>query len=196
MRSGTHRAVGGTHARILVRNASGLRHLRWAREVLGTLEGLAAHPEHLSGLQRAAILAEVAHVKSLVLTLSSAVKTYRDFLERTRTHSRGKLRAAELFASGAPGLAIGDPSIGARLVDAARSELSGITEPERRRLHTALARAIDETRAGLVAMEERLGGCFSPEVVSAMYPPLTADATRVHDDGDPDDDAAGSHGEG
>ncbi len=196
MRSGTHRAVGGAHARILVRNASGLRHLRWAREVLGTLEGLAAHPEHLTNLQRAAILAEVAHVKSLVLTLSSAVKAYRDFLERTRTHSRGKLRAAELLASGAHGLAMGESSVGSRLVDAARAELNGITEPQRRALHAALARAIDEMRAGLVAMDERLGGCFAPEVVSAMYPPLTADATRVYDDGDPDDDAAGSHGEG
>lgn len=194
MRSGTHRAVGGAHARILVRNASGLRHLRWAREVLGTLEGLAAHPEHLTSLQKAAISAEVAHVKSLVLALSSAVKAYRDFLERTRTHSRGKLRAAELLASGGHGL--GDSSAGARLVDAARAELNGITEPERRVLHAALARAIDEMRAGFVAMDGRLGGCFAPEVVSAMYPPLTADATRVQDDGDPDDDAAGSHGEG
>lgn len=196
MRPISHRNASGVSARILGRSASGLRHLRWAREVVGTLEGLAAHPEHLTSLQKAAVSAEVAHVKSLVTTLSSAVKTYRDFLERTRTHSRGKLRAAELLASGAPGLAVLDPPAATRLVEAARAEMNGITEPQRRALHTSLARAIDELRTGLVAMNERLGGCFSPEVVAAMYPPLTADNTRVHDDGDPDDDAAGSHGEG
>lgn len=188
MRSGTHRAVAGNHARVLSRSASGLRHLRWAREVLGTLEGLAAHPEHLSSLQRAAILAEVAHVKSLVVTLSTAVKAYRDFLERTRTGSRGKLRAAEIVGSW-------EPAAGTRLLESARAELNGITEPQRRVLHTALARAIEELRGGLVAMDDRLGVCFSPDVVAAIYPPLTADASRVHDDGDPDDDAAGSHGE-
>lgn len=45
-------------------------------------------------------------------------------------------------------------------------------------------------------MDKRLAVAFSPEVVAAMYPALTADGSRVLDDGNPDDDAAGNHGEG
>jgi hypothetical protein len=187
--------VRPSNHRVLARGASGLRHLRWAREVLGTLLALSAHTVHLSSLQKAAIQAEVAHVTSLVTALSSAVKGYRDFLERKRTKSRGKLRAAELIASAARGLASLDGASGARALESARSEMNGVTEPERRALHTALGRAIDDTRAGLAAMDERLAVAFSPEVVAAMYPGLTADGSRVLDDGDPDDDAAGSHGE-
>lgn len=187
MRSSSHR--------VLARGASGLRHLRWAREVLGTLLALSAQSAYLSGLQKAAIQAEVAHVTSLVTALSSAVKAYRDFMERTRTRSRGKIRAAELLASNARGLAPLDSMASARALEAARAEMNGVTEPERRALHTALGRAIDDMRAGLAAMDDRLAVAFSPEVVAAMYPGLTADGSRVLDDQDPDDDAAGNHGE-
>ncbi len=187
MRSSTHR--------VLARGASGLRHLRWAREVLGTLLALSGHTTHLSGLQKAALQAEVAHITSLVTALSSAVKGYRDFMERKRTRSRGKIRAAELLASNARGLSSLDGIAGTRALEAARAEMNGVTEPERRALHTALGRAIDDTRAGLAAMDERLAVAFSPEVVAAMYPGLTVDGSRVLDDHDPDDDAAGNHGE-
>ncbi|MFO0591208.1 MAG: hypothetical protein U0441_26920 [Polyangiaceae bacterium] len=180
-----------TH-RVLARSASGLRHLRWAREVLGTLHALSGHASHFTSLQKAAIQTEVAHVTSLLTTLSAAVKAYRDFLERTRTKSRGKVRAAELLVSAVRGVETIDRAYAARALESARSELNGVTEPERRALHATLGRAIDDLRTGLAAMDDRLAAAFSPEVAAAVYPQLTADAARVHDDGDPDDDAAGN----
>lgn len=177
---------------VLARSSSGLRHLRWAREVLGTLVGFRSFEAHLSDLQRAALLAEVAHVTAVVGSLSAAVKPYRDYLERTRTLARGKVRAAEHVARGEPSFASPPPAAEA---EAARAEahvaLSSVIEPERRRLHVALQHAVDEARAGLSAMDERLARFFSPAFVDALYPPLTADRTRVLDDADPDDDSAG-----
>lgn len=162
----------------LSRSASGLRHLRWAREVLGTLTALAAHEAHFTEAQLAALRAEVGQVTALVSALSAAVKPYRDFLERARTLTRGKLRAAEIIA---------DPA--AR--EAAERESVTLTEPARSTLHAALSAAIDATREGLSAMDERLLSVFPPGTVVKLYPKLTADATRVMDIGDPDDDAAG-----
>lgn len=160
----------------LARSASGLRHLRWAREVLGTLTALADHEAHLTEAQLAAVRAEVAHVTGLVAALSAAVKPYRDFLERTRTLARGKVRAAEIVA---------DPE--AR--EAARREMEIRTEPARQALHAALAAAIDATRDGLCAMDERLLAVFPDRVVVSLYPALASGADRVLDEGDPDDDA-------
>lgn len=178
--------------RVLTRSASGLRHLRWAREVLGALLALSGHASHFTSLQKTAIQTEVAHVTSLLTTLSAAVKTYRDFLERIRTRSRGKVRAAEMLVAGVRGLEGVDHAYAARALESARHEMNGVTEPERRALHAALGRAIDDLRAGLAAMDDRLAAAFSPEVAAAVYPQLTADGARVLDDGDPDDDAAGS----
>ena len=163
----------------LARSASGLRHLRWTREVLGTLTALAAHDAHLTEAQLAAVRAEVAHVAGLVAALSAAVKPYRDFLERTRTLTRGKLRAAEI---------VGDA--GAR--EAALREMASRTEPAREALHATLSAAIDATRDELCAMDERLLAVFPADVVVQMYPTLTPDAGRVLDGDDPDDDAAGA----
>ena len=167
------------HPPTLDRSASGLRHLRWAREIFGTLTALAAHDARFSDTQRAALRAEIEHVAALVAHLSAAVKPYRDFLERTRTLARGELRAAEI---------LDDP--GAR--EAAARELATVIEPARRALHAALARAIDDARDGLRAMDERLLATFPPEIAAGIYPPLTPDGTRVLDDGDPDDDSAGA----
>jgi hypothetical protein len=176
----------------LVRNASGLRHLRWAREILGSLQAFFSHEACLSEPQRAALGAEIAHVATLVSALSSRVKPYRDFMERTRTAARGALRAAEHLVSGGAGLASPPEAAGARrALDAARNEWAAAVESERRALHGALSGAIDATRAGLLAMDERLAACFSAAFVAALYPPLTPDGMRVLDDGDPDDDAAG-----
>src|SRR5262249_46619787 len=104
----------------LDRSASGLRHLRWAREVLGTLHAFASLEPHLSAAQQAALGAEIERVTALVTALSGAVKPYRDFLERTRTRSRGALRAAEHLVAGGSGLASPpDASSAARLRAAA-----------------------------------------------------------------------------
>lgn len=87
---------GAIAAEKLSEEASGLRHLRWAREVRGTL---AAHlamsaSEGASAEQRAALASEVAVLGERIDELSAAVKAYRDYLERVRTAVRGSLRAA------------------------------------------------------------------------------------------------------
>jgi hypothetical protein len=81
----------------LERSASGLRHLRWGREILATLE---AHHEHNPGLslaERDLVLDEVVKLRALVNALSAAVKPYRDFLERRRTSFRGMLRVGRFL---------------------------------------------------------------------------------------------------
>lgn len=177
---------------VLARSASGLRHLRWAREVLGTLRGFLVFEAHLSGAQQGALAAEIEHVTALVTALSAAVKPYRDFLERTRTLARGRLRASEYMLYGGEDLASAPGPMEADTAHAeAKAELASLIEPERRRLHVELERVIDATREGLRAMDERLARSFSAAFVAALYPALTADTTRVLDDGDPNDDAAG-----
>ena len=178
---------------VLARSASGLRHLRWAREVHGTLSGFLPFEAHLSEAQRAVLSAEIERLTRTIGALSAAVKAYRDFLERKRTLSRGKLRAAEYMVSGSAGIA--SPP-GPRAAQTARiqaeAELASVIEPERRRLRNALEHAIHTTRTDLLAMDGRLAGAFSASFVEALYPLLTAEGTRVLDDQDPDDDAAGS----
>ena len=77
----------------LSRGASGLRHLRWAREIYATL---AAHAEasEVSEPQRAALSKELTRLDARIQGLSGAVKGYRDFLERERVRYRGAIRAA------------------------------------------------------------------------------------------------------
>jgi hypothetical protein len=77
----------------LGRGASGLRHLRWAREIYATL---AAHAEssELGEPQRMALAKELTRLDARIQGLSGAVKGYRDFLERERVRYRGAIRAA------------------------------------------------------------------------------------------------------
>lgn len=177
---------------VLARSASGLRHLRWAREVLGTLKGFSTFEPHMSPAQRAALAAEITRLAETIGALSAAVKPYRDFLERTRTLSRGRLRASEYILFNLHDFASPPAPPEAEAARAeALAELASLIEPERCRLHAVLTRAVETTRDDLQAMDERLAEPFSPGFVDALYPPLTADGTRVLDDGDPDDDAAG-----
>lgn len=76
----------------LSRSASGLRHLRWAREILATLEAHYEHNPRLSQPDREVVLEEAVNLRTLVTALSSAVKPYRDFLERRRVQFRGMQR--------------------------------------------------------------------------------------------------------
>jgi hypothetical protein len=72
--------------------ASGLRHLRWSREILASLEAHYEHNPLLVTPDRDLILEEAVKIRALVIALSGAVKPYRDFLERRRTQFRGMLR--------------------------------------------------------------------------------------------------------
>jgi hypothetical protein len=76
----------------LSRSASGLRHLRWAREILATLEAHYEHNPRLSQPHRELVLEEAIKLRALVSALASAVKPYRDFLERRRVQFRGMQR--------------------------------------------------------------------------------------------------------
>lgn len=174
----------------LARGASGLRHLRWAREVLGTLRGLSAFEAHFTDVQRRALRAEVESVAALVSALSGAVKPYRDFLERSRTLARGRVRAAELACAMGDGFGVPQGEARRARIDA-KDALAAVIEPERLRLHGELARAIDAVHSGLQATEERLAIAFSGAFARGVFPPLCEDGSRVLDEGDPDDDSAG-----
>jgi hypothetical protein len=76
----------------LSRGASGLRHLRWGREILATLEAHYEHNPRLAQPQRELVLDEAVKLRGLVTLLSNAVKPYRDFLERRRVLFRGMQR--------------------------------------------------------------------------------------------------------
>jgi hypothetical protein len=85
----------------LSRSASGLRHLRWAREILATLEAHYEHNPRLIQRDRDAVLSEAVKLRALVTSLSSAVKPYRDFLERRRVQFRGMQRVGRFLCSAA-----------------------------------------------------------------------------------------------
>ena len=76
----------------LLPSASGLRHLRWSREILGSLEAHYEHNPLLSTPERDLVLEETVKLRALMVALSAAVKPYRDFLESRRTQFRGMLR--------------------------------------------------------------------------------------------------------
>jgi hypothetical protein len=85
----------------LSRTASGLRHLRWAREILATLEAHYEHNPKLAQRDRDAVLDEAVKLRTLVNSLSAAVKPYRDFLERRRIQFRGMQRVGRYLCSAA-----------------------------------------------------------------------------------------------
>lgn len=103
----------------LGRGASGLRHLRWAREIYATL---AAHAEgsEMSDGQRMALAKELTRLDARIQGLSGAVKGYRDFLERERVRYRGAIRAA-LHAGAEAARALRDPGVDLRVAIAKRS---------------------------------------------------------------------------
>ncbi|WP_437735976.1 hypothetical protein [Sorangium sp. So ce1335] len=185
--------------RRLSRGASGLRHLRWAREVLATLEAHVDNNPSLADADREALRGEARALAAGVQALSGAVKPYRDFLERTRVRYRGRVRVAEHLvresdvddvddvddAGGAAGTAR------ARLEEAL-TELAEMEETQRRPLKAALSAEIDRLREAMARMDARLEERLSAAFVESLYPPLTDGASRVADDGDPDDDAAAS----
>ncbi len=174
----------------LARGASGLRHLRWSREVYATL---AAHVEHsdLWPELRGALKKELVRLDKQIQNLSAAVKAYRDFLERERVKYRGAIRAAHLV----------DDMLRTSAQDKDNAQLSQLLAAQkafqlealpRQRTHKAnLEMAIAEMRSHLEEMNGRVSSLISERFVSNLYPPLISDRTRVADDPDDDDDASG-----
>ncbi|MEO7327511.1 MAG: hypothetical protein ABI193_02960 [Minicystis sp.] len=85
----------------LSRGASGLRHLRWGREILASLEAHYEHNGQLTQPQRELVLDEAIKLRGLVTLLSNAAKPYRDFLERRRVLFRGMQRVGRFLCEDA-----------------------------------------------------------------------------------------------
>jgi hypothetical protein len=173
----------------LVETASGLRHLRWAREILATLE---AHHEHDGGLtqaERDLCLAAAVELRARVTELSTAVKTYRDFLERERTRFRAMLRVGRYLETTAQS---GADRAEAQAISGGFEEAFAAMEArERLPRKKALRAAVATLRARLAAMDARLLAKLPAAFVESLYPALAAGGTRVADKADDDDDAAG-----
>ncbi len=172
--------------KVLDESASGLRHLRWAREIVGTLIALAASGELLTDAQATIVRDEAAALTHVIGTLSSAVKGYRDFLERKRTLARGKVRAAEVLLL----LSAMDESAPSLALSNAEAELQTAIENERLALRSALSEAIKKTRDHILSIGTRLDAEFPEAACRAVYPLLANDQTAVLDQGDNFDDSA------
>jgi hypothetical protein len=172
----------------LLESASGLRHLRWVREILGTLEAHHEHDGRLTTEARDVVLAEIVELRALIVALSGAVKTYRDFLERERTRFRGMLRVGRYLEETAQGA---DERAEAEAIRAGFEEAFAAVEArERLPRKKALREAIRKVREGLGAIDARLAAKLPAAFVESLYPALAAGSTRVADAGDEDDDAA------
>ena len=121
-------------------SVSGLRHLRWSREILASLEAHYEHNPLLATPERDFLLEEAVKLRALVIALSAAVKPYRDFLERRRTQLRGMLRVGvhlcvtararaekALFVHGAEGLLAPDRTRRSHGHDAGPEDLAQAT---------------------------------------------------------------------
>lgn len=169
--------------------ASGLRHLRWSREVLATMN---AHFEHNPGLAQAdrdRILEEVVKLRAEINHLSAAVKAYRDFLERDRTAFRGMLRVGDFLAQTADSA---DERADAEAIREGFAEaFAAMDRKDRAPKRQAVRAAVARVRAALAAMDRRLAVTLPTAFVESLYPALAQGGAIVADDGDGDDDAAG-----
>jgi len=174
----------------IARGASGLRHLRWVREVYATI---AAHVEHsdLLNEHRTALKKELVRLDKQIQHLSSAVKAYRDFLERERVKHRGALRAAHLVDDVVRAAASDRVNAQAQQIAAATTAFQREALPKQRALKANLELGIAEMRAHLEEMDVRIASITSEKFVASLYPPLVADRSRVADEPDDDDDASG-----
>jgi hypothetical protein len=167
--------------------ASGLRHLRWAREIAATLDIHYEHNPRLEARERDLVLAEVMKLRGLVKGLSEAVKLYRDFLERDRTRFRGMQRVGRFLAASAR---TSDERAEAEMIcegfdEAFRSMEAREKAPRKQ----ALRAAILGLREGLAGIDRRLAAGLPAGFVESLYPDLAAGGTIVADAGDPDDDS-------
>jgi hypothetical protein len=171
----------------LADSASGLRHLRWAREILGTLEVHYEHDARLTPEDRDLVLAQAVELRTLVTALSAAVKSYRDFLERERTRFRGMLRVGRYLVETARGA---EERAEAETIAAGFEEaFAGVEARERAPHKGTLREAIRELREGLLTMDARLAARLPAAFVESLYPALAGGGTVVADGPDEDDDA-------
>jgi hypothetical protein len=167
--------------------ASGLRHLRWAREVLATLEAHHEHDPRLLPGDRDLVLAAAVDLREQVTQLSAAVKSYRDFLERERVRFRGMERVGRYLAKTAQG---SDERAEAEAIEAGFAQaFRAMDARERQPRKRALRAAIGAMRAALTAMDEMLAEHLGDDFVASLYPALAAGGTIVADAGDEDDDS-------
>jgi hypothetical protein len=172
---------------LLARGASGLRHLRWAREVLGTLTAHYEHHPSLDDAARAFVLEESVELRAAIERLSMRVKPYRDFLERKRTPMRGMVRVGRFLVAEAKTV---EEQADARAVSEGFDEaFANFDARERRPLKQEVTRAIDELREHLAAMDARIEARLGHAFLESLYPELDATGSFIVDAGDPDDDA-------
>jgi flagellar biosynthesis/type III secretory pathway protein FliH len=171
----------------LAREASGLRHLRWAREVVGTLAAHYEHHPNLDDAARAFVLEESVELRSAVERLSARVKPYRDFLERKRTAMRGMVRVGRFLVAEAK--TAEDQAEAKAVRDGLEEAFANFDARERRPLKEDVTRAIDELRDHLEAMDERVERRLGRRFLESLYPELDPTRSFIVDDGDPDDDA-------
>ena len=173
----------------LAPEASGLRHLRWAREILGTLEAHHEHDGRLEQAERDLVIEEAVKLRARVSFVSAAVKAYRDFLERERTRFRGMLRVGRYLEKTARDA---DERAEAEAICAGFDEAFAAMEArERLPKKQAVRDAVAELRSGLDAMNARLQTKLGAAFVESLYPDLAAGGAMVSDSSDGDDDAAG-----
>lgn len=176
--------------RTLSEEASGLRHLRWAREILGTLEVHYEHNPRLSSTERDLVLEEIVKLRGCIKALSAAVKAYRDFLERERTRFRGMKRMGQFLVDSAPNPEACNEAVA--IQEGFDEALRAMEARDRVPRKEALRKAVADLRAALGRMNWRLLDELPTAFLDSLYPELTAGDTMVLDDGDGDDDAAGA----
>jgi hypothetical protein len=174
----------------LAETASGLRHLRWVREILATLEAHYEHDARLDAEERDLVLTQSVELRASITELSAAVKAYRDFLERERTRFRGMRRVGAYLEATARR---DDERADAVAIRAGLDEaFSSMEARERTPRKEALRAAIRAIRVALTSMDEHLLARLPRPFVDSLYPALVADASRVLDTPDDDDDASGA----
>jgi hypothetical protein len=176
---------GGRH--VLRREASGLRHLRWAREVVGTLGAHYEHHPTLDPDQREFVLDQSIELRGAIEKLSGRVKSYRDFIERKRTPMRGMLRVGRFLVTEAK--TAEDKADAATVNEGIEEAFANFDERERGPLKADLAKAIDDLRAYLAKMDARITARLGSAFLESLYPALDANRSFIVDAGDSDDDA-------
>ena len=78
----------------LSRSSSGVRHLRWGREILATMRAQDAVNARLPEAQKTVLQGEITKVAARVDTLAKAVGPYRDFIDSAHVDVRAKQRVA------------------------------------------------------------------------------------------------------
>jgi hypothetical protein len=172
----------------LAEDASGLRHLRWAREILATLEVHYEHDPRLRRADRDLVLAEIVTLRAQVDALSAKVKPYRDFLERERTRFRGMLRVGRYLVATARD--DGERAEAEAIHEGFAEAFAAMEARERAPRKAALREAIADLRGALLEMDGRLSARLPRAFIDSLYPAL-AGGTRVADEPDDDDDATG-----